>query len=62
MIHLVFEIIFMCATEMYISKCLKYAVDLMTWSVSNCQRKPGICFANADTPFYLHTENIEHFQ
>lgn len=37
MIHLVFEIIFMCATETYISKCLKDAVDLMTWSVSNCQ-------------------------
>lgn len=34
MIHLVFEIIFMCATETYISKD---AVDLMTWSVSNCQ-------------------------
>lgn len=36
MIHLVFEI--MCATETYISKCLKDAVDLMTWSVSNCEQ------------------------
>lgn len=37
MIHSVFEIVF-CATEMYISKCLKDAVDLMMWSVSNCQQ------------------------